>query len=152
MSCHFKIVIDKITFYDIDKLHNKSAYLQYELLEYPNQVEYKTSEFKINDNQVELGYRQNIKIHKVTKDIIYFYMNENILFRLYVRGIVHVDVIGRKAPPVIASTKRNSIITTGQTVLIAKSFVDNKSKSTHKPKEQVPSKKPNERKSGCNLF
>ena len=151
MSCHFKIVIDKITFYDIEKLQNKQAYLQYELLEYPNHAEYKTMEFVINDNQVELNYKQNIKIPKVTKDIIYFYMNENILFRLYIRGIEKVQVLGKKDPPVIASAKRNSMNSTVKSVQIAQSFVQNKGKLQQKAKEPTVKKNEN-KKSGCVLF
>ncbi len=155
MSCHFRIVIDKITFYDIDKLQNKQAYLQYELLEYPNTTEYKTQEFKITDNQVPLNYKQNIKIPKVTKDIIYFYMNENILFRLYVRGIEKVPVLGRKEPPIIASSKRPSLVNAGRGVLNAQNFVSKIQKAPSKPKETTktrPEKEKEPKRSGCDLF
>ena len=124
MSCHFRIVIDKITFYDIEKLQNKQAYLQYELLEFPNMTEYKTQEFRVTDNQVTLGYKQNIRIPKVTKDIIYFYMNENILFRFYVRGIEKVEVMGKKDPPIIHSSKRPSVNTAAQSVMRSQNFIN----------------------------
>jgi kinesin family protein 13 len=153
MSCHFRIMIDRITFYDIDKLHNKSAYLQFEVLEYPDMKEYKTMEFKILDNQVELNYKQNVKIPKVTRDIIWFYMNENILFRLYVRGIEAVEKKGRKPPPIIPSSRKHSLKSTVQRVQIANTFIERKSKNQVTPKKEgtvrradaVPRK-------GCQLF
>lgn len=149
MSCHFRIVIDRITFYDIDKLQNKQAYLQYELLEYPNMTEYKTQEFRITDNQVVLNYRQNIKIPKVTKDIIYFYMNENILFRFYVRGIEKVEVLGRKDPPIINSSKRPSQQTSAQSVQRSQNFINKAQKAPPKPAEP---RRERDKRSGCALF
>lgn len=150
MSCHFRIVIDKITFYDIEKLQNKQAYLQYELLEYPNLTEYRTPEFRVTDNQVVLNYRQNIKIPKVTKDIIYFYMNENILFRFYVLGIEKVEVLGRKEPPIIKSSKRPSFHATAQSVLRSQNFINKAQKTPVKPKE--PKEERASKRSGCALF
>lgn len=151
MSCHFRILIDKITFYDIEKLQNKEAYLQYELQEFPNWTEYKTPYFKITDNEVRLDYKQNIKIPTVTKDIIYFYMNENILFRFYVRGIEKVEVLGKKDPPIIQSSKRQSTAHVAQSVIRAQNFLSKAQtqKPAPKPKE-APREK--EKRSGCALF
>ena len=156
ISAHFKIVIDQITFYHIESLQNKSAYLQYEVMEYPDTKEYRTMEFIINDNQLNLGYKQNVKIPKVTKDLLWFYMNENIIFRLYVRGIEEVKKVGKTAPPIIASSRRLSIKTVGQTTEIVKSFSKNKERIPSKLKKDFePStmrRSESMKNKGCELF
>ena len=156
MSAHFKIVISKITFYDIEKLQNKTGYLQYEVLEYPETKEYKTTEFKVNDNQLDLCYKQNVKIPKVTKDILWFYMNENIIFRLYFRGIEMIQKIGKTPPPIIASSRKQSMKTVGQTIEVAKTFAKNRERIPTKLKNEteqaIMKRTESKANKGCELF
>ena len=151
MSCHYRISIDKITFYDIEKLQNKSAYMQYEIMESQGIKEYRTPEFKLVDNQIELNYRQTVRIPEVNNDVIYFYMNENIIFRLYVRGIEKVETLGKKPLPVIQSSRKQSARDPSKTILQTQSFIDKQRKGSIKPKPKGPAKDEPKR-SGCHLF
>jgi hypothetical protein len=101
MSCHYRVSISQVVIYDIANLKGKTAYINYEVRTLNATEEYSTSWFKITDNQTNLKYSQFVKIPKVNHDLIDYYMNKNMQFRLFVDRIEKIPCKGKNPPPII---------------------------------------------------
>lgn len=141
LSCHFKVEISYVVFYDISKLKGKKGYFDYEVLTSDGSETFTTKIFSINDNQVEVNYSQWIKIPKVTSDIIAFYLHKNLHLRLYTEQL---EIVPRKGPlpsPIITHTEKKTSFKNSnlyQSVLIDKTS-PKKENNIH----EKPSSKPN---------
>ena len=106
LSCHMKVVFEKLIVYNISELMGKKCNFSYEILTMNGLEYFHTPNYVIKDNQVNLDYSQFINLEKVDNEIIDYYMNKKLQIKFHVEDFNDVKAHGKLAPPKIIVEKQ----------------------------------------------
>ncbi len=108
LSCHFKVEFTKFTFFNIDEIINKKFYLSYTVMTSNGLETYRTPNYIIKNNNVNIFYSQFINLEKVDLEIIDYYLYTNLEVKLYIDEIEQVEMLGKGELPILKKTTTSS--------------------------------------------
>lgn len=106
--CHFRIEIDNISFYDKDRMMNKSFHISYDVLTSKGPETFKTPNYVVKGAMIDLHYSQLVSIPIVDEDIISHYLNNNLVLRLLIDDKDDVEKKGKLPPPIVNNKGMNT--------------------------------------------
>lgn len=93
VCANFKISFEKIVFYNIEKFANKQAYLTLNVKTGLEMTQFKTFNFRIQDNEINLDWNSVVNIPNMTQEVIEYFLNNYVVISLFVSDY-NVDDLG----------------------------------------------------------